>query len=59
MENKKNKIRVAVIGYGHLGKWHCQKIELIPDAELTFIVDQTDEQLLLALKNHPRIIGHL
>ena len=20
-----NKVRVAVLGYGHLGKWHCDK----------------------------------
>lgn len=34
-------IKVAVIGYGHLGKWHCQKVKSFPQlAELFAIVEK-------------------
>jgi predicted dehydrogenase len=48
------KIKVAVIGYGHLGKWHCQKVESFNEvAELSFIVEKFEAGRELALKNHP------
>ncbi len=35
------KVRVAVLGYGHLGKWHCQKVEANKDvAEFVAIVEK-------------------
>lgn len=35
------KLRVAVIGYGHLGKWHAQKAQAFPElAELKYIVEK-------------------
>lgn len=37
-------IKVAVIGVGHLGKWHAQKYANSPDCELIAVVD-TDESI--------------
>jgi predicted dehydrogenase len=49
------KIKVAVIGYGHLGKWHCQKAESFAEiAELLYIVEKFEAAQLLAAKNHPQ-----
>ena len=48
------KIRVAVIGYGHLGKWHCQKAEAFPEAaQLVAIVERFPANQEAAQKNHP------
>lgn len=33
------KIQVALLGYGFLGKWHAQKVENLPDAQLSVIVE--------------------
>lgn len=52
-----SKIRVAVIGYGHLGKWHSQKAESFPEmAELKYIVEKFPANQELARKNHPKAI---
>lgn len=52
-----NKIKVAVIGYGHLGKWHCQKAESFPEmAELRYIVEKFESGRELAHKNHPNAV---
>lgn len=49
-----NKIRVAVIGYGHLGKWHAQKAEAFPElAELKFIVEKFPAAIEAAKTAHP------
>lgn len=50
------KVRVAVIGYGHLGKWHCQKVEAQKEvAELVAIVEKFQPNKETALKNHPQV----
>ena len=52
-----SKIKVAVIGYGHLGKWHCQKAESFPEqAELKYIVEKFPAGLEAAKKAHPHVI---
>ncbi len=33
-------VKVAVIGHGHLGKWHAQKVMETPEAELVAVVDK-------------------
>jgi len=33
------RTRVAVVGVGHLGRFHAEKVALIPDAELVAVVD--------------------
>lgn len=49
------KIRVAVVGYGHLGKWHCQKAESFPEkAELKYIVEKNPTAQEIAQKKHPQ-----
>ncbi len=51
-----NKVKVALIGYGHLGKWHAQKAEALNFSELVGIADLSDEQLSMAKENHPDVI---
>jgi predicted dehydrogenase len=36
---KKNKLRVGVIGVGHLGEYHVQKYKALPDVDLVGVVD--------------------
>lgn len=38
-----NKIRCAVIGVGYLGRFHAQKYQLIPNAELVAVCDLNQE----------------
>jgi len=60
-------IKVAVIGYGHLGKWHCQKVDLFHSEEkgkqavLAYIVDPVEKNRELAKANHPqtKVVAHL
>lgn len=47
-------IKVAVIGYGHLGRWHCQKAEAFPHATLTYIVESNPEAAARAKEAHPK-----
>ncbi|HEA84316.1 MAG TPA: Gfo/Idh/MocA family oxidoreductase [Thermodesulfobacterium geofontis] len=44
-----SKVRVAVIGVGHLGKFHAKKFAEIPSAELLAIVDVNPERIKEAL----------
>lgn len=50
----KNSIKVGLIGYGHLGKWHAQKIEQHDIAELFAIVEPSIERQKLAFEAHPK-----
>jgi predicted dehydrogenase len=51
-----NKVRVAVLGYGHLGKWHCQKVEANKDvAEFVAIVEKFPAGQEAARANHPGV----
>jgi predicted dehydrogenase len=51
-----NKIKVAVIGYGHLGKWHAQKAESFPElAELKYIVEKFPLGQVAAKIAHPNV----
>jgi predicted dehydrogenase len=50
------KVRVAVLGYGHLGKWHCQKVEAHSElAELKVIVEKLPLGQEAARTGHPRV----
>ncbi|MDI6726966.1 MAG: Gfo/Idh/MocA family oxidoreductase [Smithellaceae bacterium] len=42
------KIRVGVIGIGHLGNYHLQKYSLLPQAEITAVADQIPARALEA-----------
>lgn len=51
-----NKIRVAVLGYGHLGKWHCQKVDAHKDnVEFVAIVEKFPAGQEAARANHPHV----
>jgi predicted dehydrogenase len=47
------KIKVAVLGYGHLGKWHCQKVDALGEAQLVAIIEPFATNQALAKQNHP------
>ncbi len=50
------KIKTAVIGYGHLGKWHAQKAESFPEiAELKYIVEKFPAGMEAAKAAHPNV----
>lgn len=50
------KVRVAVLGYGHLGKWHCQKVEAHKNvAEFVAIVEKFPAGQEAAKTNHPGV----
>lgn len=50
------KVRVAVLGYGHLGKWHCQKVEAHKEmAEFVAIVEKFPAGQEAAKANHPNV----
>lgn len=46
-------IRVAVIGHGHLGKWHCDKVEASETAVLSYIVEPVELNQKIAEEAHP------
>ncbi len=50
-----NKVKVAVIGYGHLGKWHCDKAAASVQANFIAIVEPFESNRLLAEKKFPNI----
>lgn len=47
------KVKVAVLGYGHLGKWHCQKADALETSELVAIVEKFPANQEAAKKAHP------
>jgi len=50
-----SKIKVAVIGYGHLGKWHAQKANSIENSELVAIVDPFESSQEKARELYPNV----
>lgn len=53
---KSEKLKIAVIGYGHLGKWHAQKAESFPDmAVLKYIVEKFPAGMEAAKLAHPNV----
>ncbi len=51
-----NKVRVAVLGYGHLGKWHCQKVDAHKDvADFVAIVEKFPAGQEAARAGHPHV----
>ena len=46
-------VDVAVLGYGHLGKWHCQKVDDLHSSKLCYIVEPNSDNAKHAKENHP------
>lgn len=49
------KVKVAVIGYGHLGKWHAQKANQIDNSDLIAIVEPYESGQIQAKEAYPNI----
>lgn len=47
-EMQTKKVRIAVIGYGGMGSWHCNKIRQIEELQLAGIYDIKEERRALA-----------
>jgi predicted dehydrogenase len=54
---KKDKLRVAVIGVGHLGEYHVQKYKALPDVELVGVVD-VDAKRVKEIADRYETVGH-
>ncbi len=50
-----SQVQVAVIGYGHLGKWHCDKVEASDGACLSFIVEPFADNQKAAQDKFPHV----
>ena len=48
------KIRTILIGHGHLGKWHAEKIQKIELADLIGVVDANEETRKEVSKKYPQ-----
>lgn len=49
------KVKMAVIGYGHLGRWHSSKVAANERAELVAIVEPNDQSAQQAKLAHPEV----
>ncbi len=49
-------VRVAVIGYGHLGRWHVEKAIKLPNCQLVAVVDHNLKAQARFRERHP---GHI
>lgn len=47
------KVKSALVGYGHLGKWHAQKSEKLEACEFIAIVEPFEENQIKAKEAHP------
>lgn len=50
-----SKVNIAIIGYGHLGKWHAQKTDQLENANLVAIVESFEANQKMAKENHPGV----
>ena len=51
-----SKIRVALFGYGHLGKWHAQKVSQLEESELSVIIEPFLENRERAKEVYPNTL---
>ncbi|WP_164848479.1 Gfo/Idh/MocA family protein [Halobacteriovorax sp. HLS] len=49
------QLNVAVIGYGHLGKWHADKVVALEQSHLRYIVDPFPGSRESAKQKHPDV----
>lgn len=50
------KVKVATIGYGHLGRWHAQKANQLENSELVAIVESVPENQKMAKEAYPNVL---
>jgi predicted dehydrogenase len=50
------KVRVAVIGFGHLGKWHTQKADVLPNCELVAVIERKEKIWEEISRQYPQCI---
>ncbi len=50
-----SKVKVAVIGYGHLGKWHTQKAAGLENSELVAVVEPFEANKKTASETYPGV----
>jgi predicted dehydrogenase len=48
-------INAVLIGYGHLGKWHADKISSFENVNFIAIVEMSEKHRELALEKHPEV----
>ena len=51
-----SKVNVAVVGYGHLGKWHTQKSSQLENSNLVAIVEPYEKNQIAAKETYPGVI---
>lgn len=49
------KVKTALIGYGHLGKWHAQKADQLDNCEFVAIVESFEANQKAAKETYPNI----
>ena len=52
---KVNKVKVILIGFGHLGKWHAEKAVNLENSELIAIIDKSKEHQQIARDKFPAV----
>jgi predicted dehydrogenase len=55
MESALKTLNVAVIGYGHLGRWHADKVVALEQSNLKYIVDPFESSRIKAQEAHPEV----
>lgn len=45
MATSKKKLRAAVVGVGHLGRFHAQKYKMVPEVELLYLCDANEARV--------------
>jgi predicted dehydrogenase len=50
---EKGKIRVALMGHGHLGKWHLDKLKANSQVEVVGVVDPSEQSCWEVNERHP------
>jgi predicted dehydrogenase len=54
-----NKVKVAVVGHGHLGRWHTQKADQLEDSELVAIVEPYNQEEIRKQYPHVKVVNQL
>ncbi len=55
LNSDEQKIKVAIIGYGHLGKWHLEKALKFPCVQVVGVVDHSQEKENELKQKYPEI----